>query len=214
MYQEINEVSPAFASLFNAIVAPRPIGWISSVSPEGVANLAPFSYFNGISPLPAMVMFSCNGTVSSGRQKDTIENVRLVPEFVANFACWDLRQQVNTSSASVDFDIDEFELAGLERAPARRVRPPLVAAAPANLECRVVKIVDLPPQAEGEVISSLVIGRVVAVHIRDEFINSQGRFDTVKANPIVRLGGFNFATLGDLFEMSRPTLSPATRTAA
>ncbi|HSV83634.1 MAG TPA: flavin reductase family protein, partial [Ramlibacter sp.] len=144
MYQEIDGPSAAFASLFNAIVAPRPIGWISSISEQGVANLAPFSYFNAISPSPPMVVFSCNGTVADGRQKDTIENVRRIPEFVANFAAWDLREQMNASSASVPFDTDEFDLAGLERAAGRRVRPPLVAAAPANLECQVVKIVDLP----------------------------------------------------------------------
>ncbi len=204
MYQEINGASPAFASLFNAIVAPRPIGWISSLSTLGVANLAPFSYFNGISPAPPMVMFSCNGTVASGLQKDTVENLRQVPEFVANFACWDLRAQMNASSASVPTEVDEFTLAGLERAESRCVRPPRVAAAPANLECRVVRILELEPQAEGEVISSLVIGRVVAVHIRDEFVNDEGRFDTALARPIVRMGGFNYATLGEIFEMARP----------
>ena len=205
MYQEVNASNTAFASMFNAIVAPRPIGWISSISAAGVVNLAPFSYFNGISPVPAMVMFACNGPLDRD-QKDTIANIREVPEFVANFACYELREQINLSSATVPRGVSEFDLTGLESVPARLVRPPMVKVAPANLECTVVKIVDLPPQGPGERMSSVVIGRVVAAHVRDEFLNADGRFDTRRANPLLRLGGFTYSTLGDLFEIARPVV--------
>lgn len=205
MYQEINASSTAFASMFNSIVAPRPIGWISSISAAGVVNLAPFSYFNGISPAPAMVMFACNGPLDRD-QKDTIANIREVPEFVANFACYELRAQINLSSATVPRGVNEFDLIGLKSAPARLVRPPMVKAAPANLECTVVKIVDLPPQAPGERMSSVVIGRVVAVHVQDAFLNADGRFDTRRANPLLRLGGFTYGTLGELLEIPRPVV--------
>jgi flavin reductase (DIM6/NTAB) family NADH-FMN oxidoreductase RutF len=205
MYQEINASSTAFASMFNSIVAPRPIGWISSISAAGVVNLAPFSYFNGISPAPAMVMFACNGALDRD-QKDTIANIREVPEFVANFACYELRAEINLSSATVPRGVNEFELTGLESAPARLVRPPMVKAAPANLECTLVRIVDLPPQGPGERMSSVVIGRVVAVHVQDRFIDADGRFDTLRANPLLRLGGLSYGTLGELLEIPRPVV--------
>jgi flavin reductase (DIM6/NTAB) family NADH-FMN oxidoreductase RutF len=204
MYQEITDSSTGFASLFNAIVAPRPIGWISTISSAGMVNLAPFSYFNAISPAPAMVMFCCNGPTPGRDRKDTVSNLHDVPEFVANFVSWDLREAMNATSATVSAETNEFELAGLEHAPSKIVRPPRVLAAPAHLECRVVRIVELPPQGPRDVMSNLVIGKVVAVHVQDQFLNAQGRFDTLKARPLVRLGGFNYATLGEVFEMARP----------
>jgi flavin reductase (DIM6/NTAB) family NADH-FMN oxidoreductase RutF len=203
MYKEINGVDPVFVSLFNTIVAPRPIGWISSISATGAVNLAPFSYFNGISPAPAMVMFACNGALDRD-QKDTLANIRDIPEFVVNYVSFDLRHEMNLSSSSVPRGESEFALTGLASEPCQRVRPPRVLASPANLECTVVQIVDLPPIGPGERQSSVVIGRVVAVHIQDAFLNSEGRFDSTMANPLMRLGGFSYGTIGEVFDIAKP----------
>lgn len=190
-------------SILNALVAPRPIGWISTMDAQGRVNLAPFSYFNAISTTPPMVVFSANAPADR-QEKDTLSNVRVVPEFVANFPCWDLRRAVNATSAPAPHGTSEFEIAALTPAPSMRVRPPRVAEAPANLECRVVQIVDLPAQGPGERHASLVIGRVVGIHIAEAYLDGEGRFYTEKARPIMRMGGFKYATLGEVFEMERP----------
>lgn len=206
MYFEVKEPSRAVTSLFNSIVAPRPIGWISSISAAGEVNLAPFSYFNGISPAPAMVMFTCNQP-SDRAEKDTLANVREVPQFVANYAAWDLRESVVATSATVPRGSNEFELANLEASPSRLVRPPRVTASPAQLECEVVRIVDIPPRGPGEVMSSIVIGRVLAFHIQDIYLDKDGRFDVVKARPLTRLGGFNYTSIGQIAQIPRPSNS-------
>jgi flavin reductase (DIM6/NTAB) family NADH-FMN oxidoreductase RutF len=191
------------ASLLNAIVAPRPIGWISTLDRRGVANLAPFSYFNAVSAAPPMVVF-CSNQPADRQEKDTLANVREVPEFVANFASWALRESMNLSSAPAPRGISEFEFAGLTARPSTNVSPPAVAESPANLECTVVQIVDLEPTGPGERMSSLVIGRIVGVHLADEFVDENGRFDTAAARPVMRLGGFGYGTLGEVFDMPRP----------
>jgi len=189
--------------IFNAIVAPRPIGWISSQSAAGHVNLAPFSHFNIVSSAPPVLLFSCN-TPSDRAEKDTLANVRATGEFVYNLATFELREAVNTSSAPAAPEVDEFELAGLEKAPSVNVKPPRVAASPANLECRVLRIVEIEPDQPGDTSSNVVFGRVVGMHIRDEFMMPSGRFDTVKAQPLTRLGGIQYAPPGAIFEMPAP----------
>lgn len=190
-------------SIFNAIVAPRPIGWISTCDVAGNVNLAPFSYFNAISTTPPMVVFACNAPADR-KEKDTLANVRATGEFCANLATFDLRHAMNMTSATVAAGRDEFELAGLEKAANTRIRAPRVAASPAALECVVIRIVDLMPEAPGERHCGLVIGRVVAVHVADEYITDAGRFDSALARPVARLGGYNYTALESLFEMGRP----------
>ncbi len=190
-------------AIFNAIVAPRPIGWISSVSPAGHVNLAPFSHFNIVSTAPAVVLFSCN-TPGDRAEKDTLSNVRATGEFVYNLATYDLREAVNQTSTPAAPDVDEFELAGLEKATSVNVRPPRVAASPANLECKVLRIVEIEPELPGDTSSNVVFGRVVGMHIRDEYVMENGRFDTVKAQPLTRLGGIQYAAPGPIFEMPAP----------
>ena len=189
--------------IFNAIVAPRPIGWISSQSAAGHVNLAPFSHFNIVSSAPAVLLFSCN-TPGDRAEKDTLANVRATGEFVYNLATFDLREAVNTSSAPAAPDVDEFELAGLEKAPSVNVKAPRVAASPANLECRVLRIVEIEPDQPGDTSSNVVFGRVIGMHIRDEYMMASGRFDTVKAQPLTRLGGIQYAPPGTIFEMPAP----------
>lgn len=196
---------PAYKpTLLNAIVAPRPIGWISTVDGDGNANLAPFSYFNGVSSTPPMVVF-CVNEAADRAEKDTLSNVRDVPEFVANLVTWDLREAMNLTAALAPAGTSEFEIANLATAPSHKVKPPSVAASPSRLECRVIQIVDIPPSQPGERMSSLVIGRVLGMYIDDKFLVENGRFDTVKAQPISRMGGFSYTTLGEVFEMPRPS---------
>ena len=126
-------------AIFNAIVAPRPIGWISSQSADGHVNLAPFSHFNIVSSAPAVVVFSCN-TPADRPQKDTLANVRATGEFVYNLATLDLCAAVNKTSTAATPEIDEFELAGLEKAPSVYVKAPRVAASPANLELLAIEV--------------------------------------------------------------------------
>ena len=190
-------------AIFNAIVAPRPIGWISSQSATGHVNLAPFSHFNIVSTAPPVILFSCN-TPGDRTEKDTLANVRATKEFVFNLATFDLREAVNTTSTPAPFDVDEFELAGLEKAASVNVKPPRVAASPANLECQLLRIVEIEPEQAGDTSSNVVFGRVVGMHIRDEYLTSTGRFDTIKAQPLTRLGGIQYAPPGAIFEMPAP----------
>jgi flavin reductase (DIM6/NTAB) family NADH-FMN oxidoreductase RutF len=190
-------------AIFNAIVAPRPIGWISSQSPEGHVNLAPFSHFNIVSTAPPVILFSCN-TPGDRAEKDTLANVRATGEFVFNLATFDLREAVNATSTPAAPDIDEFLIAKLDKAPSINVKPPRVAASPANLECRLLRIVEIEPEQPGDTSSNVVFGRVVGLHIRDEYLTAAGRFDTIKAQPLTRLGGIQYAPPGTIFEMPAP----------
>lgn len=196
--------TPGFKrSIFNAIVAPRPIGWISTIGDDGSVNLAPFSQFNLVSTAPPVVMFACNTPAGRG-EKDTVANVRATGEFVVNLVSWDLREAMNITSTPLPRGGDEFELAGLAKAACVKVRPPRVEASPANLECRVMRIVEIEPEHPGETSSTVVMGRVLGLHIQEGFLDGEGRFDTVKAQPTTRLGGYQYATVGQVVEMPAP----------
>jgi flavin reductase (DIM6/NTAB) family NADH-FMN oxidoreductase RutF len=198
------QTTPGFKrTIFNAIVAPRPIGWISTVGSDGVVNLAPFSQFNLVSTSPPVVMFACNQPADRD-EKDTITNVRQTGEFVANLVSWELREKMNITSTPSPRGVDEFELAGIEKAASLKVKPPRVAASPANLECRVIRIVEIEPEFPGETPSTVVFGRVVGLHIREGFLDAEGRFDTVKAQPTTRLGGIQYASVGTVVEIPAP----------
>jgi flavin reductase (DIM6/NTAB) family NADH-FMN oxidoreductase RutF len=190
-------------SIFNAIVAPRPIGWISSISAAGAVNLAPFSHFNIVSTSPPVIIFSCNAP-EDRREKDTLANVRATGEFVYNLVSYDLREAMNITSTAAPHGVDEFELAQLKKAQSTKVRPPRVAASPANLECRVLRIVEIAPEEKGDTLSCVVFGRVVGLHIQEQFLDAGGRFDTVKARPLTRLGGMQYAAPGPVIEMQQP----------
>jgi flavin reductase (DIM6/NTAB) family NADH-FMN oxidoreductase RutF len=185
---------------FKAIVAPRPIGWISTRNAAGVPNLAPYSFFNAVCSTPPLIAFS-----SAGR-KDSLANAEATGEFVWNMATRALADAMNASSATVPPEVDEFVLAGLEAAPSRLVRPPRVAASPASLECRVVAIHELKGVDGRSAGHWLTIGEVVGVHIRTEFLRD-GLFDTGAAHPIMRAGyrdEYVEATPETIFRMARP----------
>lgn len=187
---------------FKSCVVPRPIGWISTVSPEGIHNLAPFSQFQSINFDPPLVMFSANQN-TKGQKKDTIVNIELTGEFAYNMATWDLRDKVLLTAMEVPPDVDEFELAGLEKEPAIKIKPCLVRESPVKFECVLYQLIRIPGNGPMGTID-LVIGKVVMVHIKDEFITKDGRLDIPKIRPLARLGYFDFTTVEGCFEMIIP----------
>ena len=180
-----------------ALIAPRPIGWISAMSRAGQLNLAPYSFFNAVAD--DMVAFS-----SSGR-KDAMTFAEEGQEFVCNLATYDLREAMNASSAPLPRGESEFDFAGLTTAPSRKVKPPRVAEAAAAIECRWLKTVPLVPLEGGEPANFLVIGQVVSIYIDDRFV-ANGLVDTGAMRPIMRGGYFDYftATPETRFEMRRP----------
>ena len=187
---------------FKSCVVPRPIGWISTISADGIHNLAPYSQFQNLNFDPAYVLFSANQT-SDGRRKDTVANIEQTGEFVYNMATWELREAVNRSAEQVPPDVDEFELAGVTKAPSIRVRPSRVAESPVQFECRYFQTLRLPGNGPmGSV--DVVIGRVVLVHIKDEVIGPDGRLDIPKIRPLARLGYYDYTSVESVFEMVIP----------
>lgn len=184
---------------FKAIVAPRPIGWISSMDTQGRVNLAPYSFFNAFVENPPVI-----GFCTSGERKDSVNNIDATGEFVANFCSADLAQEMNLTSASVAPGIDEMKLAGLDAAPSTKVKVPRVAKAIAALECKLIYTLQLS-NAKGEKINSwLTLGEVVGVHIDDRYLKN-GIFDTAAARPLGRCGyRGDYVEVNSLFEMIRP----------
>ena len=183
---------------FKAIVAPRPIGWITSISLKGEVNLAPYSFFNGVNSTPNVVMFASEG------RKDSVTFIAETKEFVCNLATWDLREQMNATSAPLARGLNEMERAGLKPAPSRLVKPPRVAASPCALECKLIKIVPIDAASGEAVDCHVVFGHVVGVHIEDRFIVG-GRLDTAAMQPIARCGYDQYAVVQQVFSMTRPT---------
>ncbi len=183
---------------FNAIVGPRPIGWISSQDREGRLNLAPYSFFNAFNYIPPII-----GFCSVGR-KDSLNNIEQTGEFVWNLATRSLAEQMNQSCAPVAAEVSEFELSGLTAAPSSLVKVPRVDETPVAFECKVSQIVQLKRADQALVPSWLILGEVVAVHIADHLLKN-GIYDTAAAEPILRGGGpADYFELGNLFKMARP----------
>ena len=185
---------------FNAIVGPRPIGWISSRSADGVLNLAPYSFFNGFNYTPPLV-----GFCSIGR-KDSLNNIEQTGEFVWNLVTRPLAEAMNASCAPAPPEVDEFQLAGLTPTPSRIVQVPRVGEALVSFECRRTQIIALQDTAGEEVGAWLVMGEVVGVHIAPQLLKD-GIYDTAAAQPILRAGGpADYFEIGadTLFRMRRP----------
>lgn len=184
----------------NAIVAPRPIGWISTLSPAGARNLAPYSFFNLINYEPPLIAFASSGW------KDTVANIEATGEFVWNLATRVQAEAMNASSASVGPEIDEFELAGLGALPSNLVAPPRVAGSPVHFECRLTQLIRLQDM-EGQALDQwLVIGEAVGIHI-DPAMLEEGIYQTARPVPITRGGGpadYFAITESCLFRMKRP----------
>lgn len=186
---------------FKALIVPRPIGWISTVSKAGVCNLAPYSFFNAVAERPAYVVFGSSGI------KDSVRNIAETGEFVCSLATYELRHQMNLSSAAVPHGVDEFPLSGLTGQKSRLVAPPRVKESPVAFECRHFQTIELPDASGRPGGHHLVIGMVVGIHIDDAFIKD-GLVDTAAMRPIARLGYMDYAvvTPDSVFTIHRPTV--------
>lgn len=201
MLLDFSKLEPkhAYAWMTSAI-APRPIAWVSTISAEGKTNLAPFSFFNGVTSNPPSLMFVPVNT-RHGTPKDTVRNIQEVPEFVVHIVNGALAEQMNATAAMLPYGDSEFEAFSVASAPSSTVKPPRVAAAPVAFECSLLSIV---PVGEGPLAASIVIGRIHCAHIADEILDAEGRIDVVKLDPIARLGGESYSRLGERFEIKRP----------
>ena len=177
--------------LLTGLVVPRPIAWVSTIDADGVRNVAPHSYFNLVSSNPPHVMFSSIGV------KDTLRNLRATGEFVVNVVTADLVEEMNATAADLPSGIDEFDWVGLDTIPSRTVAPPRVARAKAHLECRVAHDLEVGN-------GNLVVGEVTHLHI-DPSVWSGGRVDPILLDPVCRLAGTGYATLGEVFKLPRPS---------
>ncbi len=184
---------------FNAIVTPRPIGWISTRGSDGSENLAPYSFFNAVAYVPPQVMFaSTSAKDDRDGTKDSVANIRDTHVFCVNIVQYDMRDVMNVSSGPWAREVDEFDKAGIERSDCETIACSRVAGAPAALECKLTQIVQLPGEA-----NYVVFGEVTGVHMRDDCM-VDGMFDITKFNPLARLGYRDYTVVRDLFSLSRP----------
>ncbi len=200
MFYKIGEPHGLPNDPFKSCVLPRPIGWISTISADGVVNLAPYSFFNALAAEPPMVMFSTNGKQPFG-PKDSLTNAEATGEFVCSMATMDLRDSINLTSSAEPPEVNEFDLAGLETEPSELVKTPRVKAAPTHLECLYHTTVELPCDIEGGR-NAVCIGRVIGVHIRDEFL-SDGKIDIARIRPLARLGYQDYTVVDEVFPLTR-----------
>jgi flavin reductase (DIM6/NTAB) family NADH-FMN oxidoreductase RutF len=197
MFYDTRSKAPLRYDPVKALVAPRPIGWISTLSCDGVANLAPYSFFNLVASGPSIVAFS-----SAGR-KDSQTNAEQTGEFVCNIASFDQREAVNSSAATLPPEVDEFALTGLGTLPSELIKPPRVKGAPAHLECVYLQTVPLFSKDGVRNGFDLVLGEVVGVHIDDQFVK-EGMVDTAAMRLIARLGYLDYSVTDEVFALKRP----------
>lgn len=183
-----------------ATIMPRPIAWVSTISAEGKTNLAPFSFFQGITANPPTLMFVPVNT-RDGTKKDTVRNIEAVPEFVVNLVSFELAEAMNATSATLPFGDSEFEMFGIAPAPSVRVRPPRVAAAPVAFECVLGQIL---PIGEGPLAANVVFGRILLAHVSEAALGPDGHPDSAKLDLVGRLGGSGFTRTRERFDMERP----------
>ena len=196
--------SELYGLLLNS-VAPRPIAWVSTISPSGQHNLAPFSFFNVVCVDPPLLGFAPGlrrpkQEVAHGEAKDTLRNVRETGEFVVNIVTYDLREAMNSTSGEYDPSVNEFELAKLTPEPSKIVRPPRVAESPVSFECKLHQILDFSPAPTS---GSLVIGQIVAIHMSDAHMKD-GKLDRNSLDLIGRMGGIQYTRTTQRFDMVRP----------
>jgi flavin reductase (DIM6/NTAB) family NADH-FMN oxidoreductase RutF len=185
----------------NAIVVPRPIGWISTLGTDGRANLAPYSFFNAVAYEPPQVMFAATSNHAFGGLKDSAHNAKETGEFVVNLATWTLREQMNASAVMAPHEVDEFEYAGLKKAPSELVKAPRVAESPVHLECIYTQSLEL--ESDDDEPNTVIFGKVIGVHIDDRYIKD-GLVDTAALEPIGRLGYLDYVKVSEVFSMDRP----------
>ena len=200
MFYEPNKKCPFKIDPFKSIVFPRPIGWISSISKNGIANLAPYSYFNSVADEPPQVMFCSNGSTAYGKYKDSLSNILSTKEFVVNFVTSTLRNQMNISSKDFKPDEDEFFFSNLKKKKSKLVKAPSVKDSPVNLECKLVETIKL--KSNSKKTSIMVIGEVIGIYINNKFIKN-GRVDSVSMRYIARMGYGEYTTVSSKFSLRR-----------
>ena len=183
-------------------IVPRPIAFVSTISADGIRNLAPFSFFTGISANPPVICFSPMVRGSDGTRKDTLLNIEAVKEFVVNLVSEEFAEKMNICAAEYPPEVDEFEMSGLTPVASDMVRPPRVRESQISMECRLVEIVEVSAKPLG---GSLVIGEVLRFHIEDVLIDNY-KIDPDKLHAIGRMGGPTYTRTADLFDMVRPKI--------
>ncbi len=184
---------------FNAIVTPRPIGWIATRAVDGTENLAPYSFFNAVAYVPPQVMFaSTEGKPDRPRGKDSVGNIEETGVFCVNIVEYAMRDAMNATSGAYGREVDEFAHAGITRTACETIACSRVAGAPAALECRLTRVVELPGEA-----NFVVFGEVTGIHLRDDCL-ADGRFDVLRFNPLARLGYRDYAVVRESIAMTRP----------
>ena len=201
-YQLINNNHGLAYDPFKSCVVPRPIGWISTMGLDGVPNLAPYSQFQILTFDPPYVMFAANQK-TDGNRKDSVVNAEQSKEFVYNMATYKLREAVNITAQEVPPDVDEFELAGVGKAPSKMVKPYRVKESPVQYECRYHQTLRIRGKGVLGTVD-VVIGEVLAVQIKDEFIMPSGKLDIIGMKPIGRLGYYDYTCVESVFEMVIP----------
>ena len=194
---------------FKSCVIPRPIGWISTISKDGIPNLAPYSQFQNLTFDPPYVMFAANQK-TDGSRKDTVVNTEQTGEFVYNMVSYNLKDAMNITAQEIPPDADEFEVAGLTKEPSKLIKPFRVGESPIQLECRYYQTLRLPGHGIMGTVD-VVIGEVLGVHIRDDFIMPDGKLDILKIRPIGRLGYYDYTCVDSVFEMVIPGLNETVR---
>jgi flavin reductase (DIM6/NTAB) family NADH-FMN oxidoreductase RutF len=189
----------AYAWMIGTIL-PRPIAWVSTISPEGKTNLAPFSFFQGVTANPPTLMF-VPVNARDGTKKDTVRNIEQVPEFVVNLVSFSLAETMNNTSATLPYGESEFERFGIAASPSQRVRPPRVAAARVAFECTLHSIVHI---GEGPLAANVIFGRIHLAHVNDAAIDADGRPDPAKLDLVGRMGGNTYTRTTDRFDLERP----------
>jgi len=183
-------------------IVPRPIAWVSTRSAEGVHNLAPFSFFTGVTSKPPSLLFCPGRRSAGGGRKDTLSNVEATGEFVVNLVTEDLARQMIDSAADFSADVDEFEIAGLTPAPCDVVSAPRVGESPVSFECRRLDVHHVGPDGPGG--AAIVVGEIVMIHV-DDAVLRDGKVDAGLLRPLARLGGLEYAALGERFDLVRRT---------
>jgi len=181
-------------------ILPRPIAWVSTIAPSGRTNLAPFSFFQGVTANPPTLMFVPVNNREGGK-KDTVRNIELIPEFVVNLVPRALAEAMNKTASLLPYGESEFEAFGIESAPSRTVRPPRVSAAPAAFECALHQIVHI---GNGPLAANVIFGRILAAHVRDDVLDAGGLPDAGKLDLVGRMGGEAYSTTRDTFSLPRP----------
>ena len=192
-----------FNRVLTGVVVPRPIAFVSTMSKDGLVNLAPYSFFNAVAYDPPTIVFS-SSRQAGDKRKDTLAHIEETGEFVVNIVVDDIAEAMNRTAAEFPSEVSEFEIAGLTPAPSDRVRPPRVAESPVNMECRLLQVV---PLGQGDHQHGLVIGQIVLMHIRDDIIEGH-RIKHERLKPTGRLAGSMYCHTSDVFEMVRPVYTP------